>query len=105
MGYSNLSKFPEGHTRFHILRSTFPSDLGNTESLVFIRAWSSIFSSETVVTHINQLFMFLVAHAVFIVAHVMSFRECLSIIARSELKPKKLYFEQDFRSSLFGVLK
>ena len=63
----------------------FPTHLGNTKSLVFIRAWSSIFISETVVTQISQLFMLQVPHTWFIVAQVMSFGEWLSIIARSEL--------------------
>ena len=64
---------------------TFPTHLGNTKSLVFIWAWSSIFISETVVMQISQLFMFQAPHTWFIVAQVMSFGEWLSIIARSEL--------------------
>ena len=64
---------------------TFPSHLGNTKSLVFIWAWSSIFISETVVTEISQLFMLTAPHTWFIVAQVMSFGKWLSIIARSEL--------------------
>ena len=53
---------------------TFSTHLGNTESLVFIRAWRSIFSSETVVTHKSTLYG-LGPHDVFIVAQVMPFRE------------------------------
>ena len=64
---------------------TFLTHLGDTKSLVFIWAWSSIFISETVVTQISQLFMLQAPHTWFIVAQVRSFGEWLSIIARSEL--------------------
>ena len=59
---------------------TFPTHLGDTKSLVFIGAWSSIFISETVVTQISQIFMLQAPHTWFIVAQVRSFGEWLSII-------------------------
>ena len=62
MGFSILSTFPEGYAIFPILRWAKLIAVGNTESLVFIWAWSSIFSSETVVTQINHPFMFQVPH-------------------------------------------
>ena len=89
MGFSNLSKFPQMHFmdfKFWDAPSlTFPTHLGDTKSLVYIWAWSSIFILETVVTQISQLFMLQAPHTWFIVAQVRSFGEWLSIIARSEL--------------------
>ena len=38
--------------------TSFPTYLGSTESLIFIWAWSYVFSSETVVTQINQLSLY-----------------------------------------------
>ena len=66
---------------------TFPMHLGNTQSLLFILAWCSIFSSETVVTQGNHAFMFQVQDDVFIVEQMMLCNVWLSIrpIARSEL--------------------
>ena len=75
MGFSNLSKFPDMHTEFPILRCTkfhIPNLSGKNQKPRIHLSLDFDFISKTVVTEISQLLMFQVPHMWFIASGLAS---------------------------------